>query len=129
MMVVGRTWCRATETGRRSIAVTILFVSLLLGCASAHTGAVASAGAAGRAQLIVKFRPAVAEPSAEAFVQTLSEDAGVKLVYVRPMNGDTHVFAIQGGIDRGQLDAVIRRLQGRPDVVYAEQNRILRHQR
>lgn len=100
---------------------------VLLGCASAHTGA--GAGAASRAQLIVKFRPAVAEPSAEAFVQTLSEDVGVKLVYVRPMSGDAHVFAIQGQMAREQLDAVIGRLQERPDVVYAEEDRILRHER
>ncbi len=129
MMVVGHTCCRATEIGRRSIVVTILFVSLLLGCASAHTGAVASAGAAGRAQLIVKFRPAVAEPSAEAFVQTLSEDAGVRLVYVRAMSGGAHVFAVEGAVSRTQFDQIIRRLEARPDIVYVEEDRILRHQR
>ncbi len=99
----------------------------LLGCVSVQTGA--GADAASRAQLIVKFRPAVAEPSAEAFVGTLSEDVGVKLVYVRPMGGGAHVFAIQGQLAKEQLDAVIGRLQGRPDVVYAEEDRILRHQR
>jgi hypothetical protein len=78
--------------------------------------------------VIVKFRDATIDPMRADFVEHLSHDAGVPLVYLRPISGGAHVFGVEGVSDPGQLAEVMRRLAERGDVAYVEENRPWRHQ-
>ena len=65
----------------------------------------------------------------EDLVQALSREAGVTLVYLRPIaNGEAHVLEVQGVSNTEQLKAVMAKLSARNDVIYVEQDRRLRHQ-
>ena len=80
------------------------------------------------AHIIIKFRDDAIDPSRTDFVQGLAHDANAALVYVRPMSGGAHVFRVVNVSDTTQLTEVIQRLSKRPDVLYVEQDRIMRHQ-
>lgn len=96
---------------------------------AADTSAPMSSTPSNQARLIVKFDKSVSQPSSEAYLKGLSEDAGVALVYVRAMAGDNvHVFVLEGVSDMKQLKEAISRLSARRDVIYVEQDRRLRHQ-
>ena len=79
-------------------------------------------------RLIIKFSEAVTDPSQAEFVNTLSKDMGVSLTYLRPMSGGAHVFVAKGALDSNQLQDISQRLSQRSDVIYAEPDRIMRHQ-
>jgi hypothetical protein len=80
------------------------------------------------AQLIIKFRNDGFDPSPAVFVQELSRDTQVQIIYLRPMSGGAHVFRVMDISDNTQLEAVIRRLSQRPDILYIEHDRIMQHQ-
>jgi len=81
------------------------------------------------AQLIIKFRNNDFDPSQADFVNDLSRTANAALVYVRPMSGGAHVFRVENISNTAQLTEVIQRLSTRPDVLYAEQDAIMQHQK
>lgn len=117
-------------------ALYILFSSSTLGCAqpgattvAADTSVPMSSTHSSDARLIVKFDKSVTQPSSEAYLKGLSEDAGIELAYLRAMAGDNvHVFVLEGVSDTNQLQEAISRLSARRDVIYVEQDRRLRHQ-
>jgi hypothetical protein len=78
-------------------------------------------------RLLVKFSPNVPDPANPVFLKNLSEDAGVILEYIRPMSGGAHVIGVRGPLDL-QADEIIRRLSASDDILYVEQERLLRHQ-
>jgi hypothetical protein len=80
------------------------------------------------AQIIIKFTKEISDPSGRDFVEQLSQDAGIALNYVRPMSNGAHVFKLGKPFDEKQLSNALQRLSDRKDVLYAEQNRIMRHQ-
>jgi hypothetical protein len=79
-------------------------------------------------QIIVKFRHSALDPSKSEFMRELARDAGATLIYVRRLSRDAHVFRIAGMTGSEQLARVIEQLSKRPDVEYAEPDRVLRHQ-
>jgi hypothetical protein len=81
------------------------------------------------AQIIIKFRNDVRDPSQHDFIEGLSRDASAKLVYVRPMSGGAHVFRVDDIADSVQLTEVMQRLSKRPDILYVEQDAIMQFQR
>lgn len=81
-----------------------------------------------KARIIVKFTGVSTDPSKSAFVKKLSQSAGASLVYLRPISTGAHVFSVEGLSTPEQLADVIKRLEQRSDVLYVEQDRILRHQ-
>lgn len=102
----------------------VLLAALLAACAASAQD---PAPAIGSVQLIIKFRePAQVDPA--RLVDTLSRDAGVPVVYVRPMSGGAHVFAAKGSIEPDRLGEILKRLSARTDVEYAVENRRKRHQ-
>ncbi len=110
-------------------------VVLCLGCAPAETQTLttellpeASAIAPMNARLIIKFRDSVRGPSTVAFVSKLSEDAGTALIYLRPTSVGGYVFACRDVYNSDELTKVIQRLTKRRNVVYVEQDRMMRHQ-
>ncbi len=124
---------------RRVCAVSVVAgLILITGCATAGTDSPTVRGSEdskntirprlGAAQLIIKFSSAVTDPSQAEFVDTLSKDIGVSLAYLRPMSGGAHVFIVKGAPDSRQLQDISRRLSKRSDVIYAEPDRIMRHQ-
>ena len=105
--------------------VAVVAFSWMLGCELASQGSVS---ADPPPQLIIKFMDAVADPSRPEFVKTLSQDAGVGLVYLRPVSGGAHVFRVESGAPPPVLAEAIKRLAARRDIVYVEPDRLLRHQ-
>lgn len=78
-------------------------------------------------RLLVKFSPNVPDPANPVFLKSLSEDAGVILEYIRPMSGGAHVIGVRGPVDV-QAGEIIRRLSTTDDVLYVEQDRLLRQE-
>lgn len=77
-------------------------------------------------QVIIRFKPEVSNPADPAFLQKLSADIGVPLIYVRPMSGGAHVLKFGEKLDRAQVDAALQALNREPSIVYAEEDRIVR---
>lgn len=71
-------------------------------------------------QLIIKFRQPDLDPSREEVLTSLSRDAGVRLLYVRPMSGGAHVLRLEQPMDQKGVEAIIDRLSRRLDVEYVE---------
>jgi hypothetical protein len=80
------------------------------------------------AQIIIKFTEVIPDPSQPSFVKGLSQDAGISIRYVRPMSGGAHVFRVGESIGEKQLSQALQRLNKRNDIVYAEQDSMMRHQ-
>ena len=78
-------------------------------------------------QIIIKFRGDSFDPSPSAFVQQLSRDAAATLAYLRPMSGGAHVFGLKNIADTARIKEIVRKLQERPDILYVEQDDIMRH--
>jgi hypothetical protein len=80
-------------------------------------------------QIIIKFRTNDLNPSRAEFVDQLSRDADARLIYQRPMSGGAHVFGLKNISDADKIKEIIRRLAKRPDVLYVEQDIMMRHQK
>jgi hypothetical protein len=78
-------------------------------------------------QVIIKFRDPALDPSRQDYLRVLAHDTGVKLVYVRPMSGGAHVLRVEGAVDAEQFQRVVNGLATRPEVEYAEPDRLLHH--
>ena len=104
-----------------------LCIGLCAGCAATQASAPAvKATPAAEARIIVKFSPHVRAPSSFAFVETLSRDVSATLTYVRPLSGGAHVFSFNSQGDGTRLEAVLAALRKRPDVIYAEPDRLMK---
>jgi hypothetical protein len=80
------------------------------------------------AQIIIKFTEEISDPSKQDFLEGLSQELGIPISYVRPMSGGAHVFRVEEPSDEEQVSQALKRLNARNDVLYAEQDRIMRHQ-
>lgn len=110
-------------------------VVLCLGCAPADTQTLTAEStpevstiAPMRARLIIKFTEGAYE-SSPAFLGKLSKDAGTALTYVRPVSVGGHVFECRKIYSPEELKKVVERLTRRKDVIYVEEDRMLRHQK
>lgn len=81
-----------------------------------------------KSRIIIKFNNSNINPLRPGFVEGLSHDAGATISYLRPMSGDAHVFSIDVIGAGSSINAIIRRLSGRSDVTYVEQDSIMKHQ-
>lgn len=109
-------------------------VVLCLGCAPAETQNLAAeptpesaTSMPMNARLIIKFTEGAYETS-RAFLSKLSEDAGTALIYLRPTSVGGHVFECREIYSPEELKKVVERLTRRKDVIYVEEDRLLRHQ-
>ena len=109
-------------------------VLMCLGCVPADSQTLttestpkASTIAPMKARLIIKFTEGAYE-SSPAFLGKLSKDAGTALTYLRPMSVGGHVFECREIYSPEELKKVVERLTRRKDVIYVEEDRLLRHQ-
>lgn len=79
-------------------------------------------------QIILKFRDPKFDPHAGDYLSKLSTQIGVNIIYVRPMSGDAHVLRIEAAANTDVLRRAMSDLAARPEIEWAEQDRILRHQ-
>jgi len=79
-------------------------------------------------RIIIKFNNSNIDPLRPGFLEGLSHDAGATLSYLRPMSGDAHVFSVDWVSTDSSINIIIRRLSGRVDVVYVEQDSIMKRQ-
>jgi hypothetical protein len=99
------------------------------GGADERTAADRAAGKNTSAQIIIKFGDHVSDPSSGQYVNKLSAAAGAKLLYLRAMSSGAHVFHVREADEKTQLKDVITRLSRLPDVLYAEPDVKMRHQK
>ena len=125
MRVIFRSWREACRWGRLPAEIALVLLSLVLvaqsGCARPATGGM---GMSAGDQLIIRFSPEVMDPHERKYLERLARDCGVALVYVRPVAGTAHVFKIADGDEAG-VEAALQCLSRRPDIVYAERDRIV----
>ncbi len=81
-----------------------------------------------KAQIIIKFRDSINNPAENDFVSQLSRYANAELTYLRPMSGGAHVFTVADVPDEEALKEIIKRLSQRPEIIYIQRDRIIRHQ-
>lgn len=128
-----------TNSSLLSLSITLFFLFLypvlFAGCANAagKTGQTESQGdeinkSTREIQIIIKFRDNITDPSNQIFLKGLSRDARAKLSYLRPMSGVAHVFTVADVPDEEALKEIIKRLSRRPEIIYIQQDRIIRHQ-
>jgi hypothetical protein len=119
-------YARSVKTAGLSSLVAGLTVCLLaMGCQSAG-GSEDPHSSPRTARLILRFTPEISTPDDDAYLRRLSEDVGVELVYLRPMSGNTHVFAITTPLSSDQLRKILGRLTARQDIMLAEEDLRLR---
>ena len=129
MRMIFRSWREACRWGRLPAGIALVLLSLVLaaqsGCARPATGGM---GMSAGDQLIIRFSSEVMDPQEPKFLERLARDCGVALVYLRPVAGTAHVFKIADGDEAG-VDAALQCLSRRPDIVYAERDRIVHPKR
>ena len=113
-----------------SFATSLLTLMALLGCASTGKPAAAdtvqqidSSRAGQMSQIIIKFRDPTHDPAQRGYLNELSRDIGVTLVFVRPMSGGAYVLRVEGALDADQFQHVVSDLAKRPEVEYVEPDR------
>lgn len=108
-----------------------LWLAVMQGCAGADNDARVPASertaAVVKARIIIRFSDAVANPADSGYLDKLGRATGTRLAYVRAVSGGAHIVEAQLS-DQAQLHEVLRRLSQRPDIVYAQQDRIARPQ-
>ena len=117
-----------------AFAGKLMALLALSGCASGGMSAAAepvqradSSRAKQMTQVIIKFHDPALDPSRQDYLRELAHDTGVRLVYVRPMSGGGHVLRVEGAVDANQFQRVVNGLATRPEVEYAEPDRLLHH--
>lgn len=123
------------------ILKSLALLAILLTCLALAAGCAATAGPAtadrraelpdrkesSRNRLIIKFKNRSVDPMQPGFVEGLSRDAGAAISYLHPMSGDAHVFSVDGTGAGFSINTIIRRISGRADVEYVEQDSIMKH--
>lgn len=79
-------------------------------------------------QLIIKFRNVNFDPAQGDYLQKLSRDIKATLIYLHPMSGGAHVFSLGNVSATTQLATIIQQLSKRPEILYVEQDKIMKHQ-
>jgi hypothetical protein len=115
------------------LATSLWLLNALCGCAGAGTPAAdttqhaESLRAMQMTQVIIKFRDPKLNPAEPGYLNELSRDVGVALVFVRPMSGGAYVLRVEGKVDNEQFQQVVHALAKRSDVEYAEPDRRVHH--
>lgn len=108
-----------------------LWLPAMQGCAGAndktHARTPDSTAAVVKVRIIIRFSDAIANPADVGYLDKLGRATGTRFVYVRAVSGGAHIVEAQLA-DQAQLAEVLRRLSQRPDIVYAQQDRIARPQ-
>jgi len=117
-----------------TFARSLMTLMVLSGCASNTTSATVDSVQQAdpsrikqMTQVIIKFRDPALDPARQGYLDELTRDTGVTVAYVRPMSGGTHVLRIEGAVDAEQFQRVVNGLATRPEVEYAEPDRLLHH--
>ncbi len=112
----------------------LLLAVLLSGCAAAPGAAEENTMREKRilsttesAQVIVRFKDEVEDPSRPDFLADLSRTVAARVDYVRPMSGGAHVLRVETAGGRGRIEDLLTKLSQRPDVVYVEQDAVMMH--
>lgn len=125
MRVIFRLWWGACRWARLPAGIALVLLSFGLaaqsGCTRSATGGMETPAGD---QLIIRFSPEVVDPTERKYLEQLARDCGVALFYVRPVAGTAHVFKIADGNEAG-LEEALQCLSRRPDIVYAERDRIM----
>ena len=108
-----------------------LWLPAMQGCAGAddktRVPAANSATIAVKARIIIRFSDAITNPADARYLDKLGRAAGARFTYVRAVSGGAHIVEAQLA-DQAQLAEVLRRLSKRPDIVYAQLDRMVQPQ-
>lgn len=111
-------------------AISLLALMALFGCASTDVPAatdsvrhVDSSRSKQMSQVVIKFRDPTLDPAQQGYLNELSHDIGVTLVFVRPMSGGAYVLRVEEALDAEQFQRVVKALAKRAEVEYVEPDR------
>jgi len=114
--------------------VALIGLGAVCGCAATGGPAVADSTPAGGIpaihsgmRLIIKWRDPAFDPSQRDYLESLRQQSGRALQYLRPMSGHAHVLYIEGVVDTEQVQGLINRLRSRPEIESVEVDRRMRH--
>lgn len=106
----------------RLIVLLCLAAISLCACASAQAP---DSGPQARHQIIVRFTGSIDDPAQTDFIRQLSEDAGATLRFERTLGTGAQLYSLDGAYDREDFAAILRRLELRRDILYAEEDRLV----
>ena len=79
-------------------------------------------------QIIIKYKyTQVVDPAGDKQMQRVSEKAGMKVNYHRPMSEDAHVLRLPARLPDVAIQATIKHIEELPEVEYAEPDVIMQH--
>jgi hypothetical protein len=115
------------------IMTTALLSALLSACAAPeplvenHHGQVEHAVIGQKQQLMIKFTAPLSESQVKQKLLAMSAAYQVSFRLLRPMSGGAYVITVQGAGDTQQLSRLLAQIDKRPDIIYIEQDRMMRH--
>ena len=109
---------------QRIILTLTIALTGLEGCVSA-----ASPNFDSVAQVIVKFKSAIAQPADAALLKDLANSAHLKVSHVRPMSGGAQIYLLRGFANDGELKHALKHLSARSDVEYVELDQKMKPQK
>jgi len=111
----------------------IMTTALLSACAAPeplvenHHGQVEHAIFGQKQQLMIKFTAPLSESQVKQKLLAMSAAYQVSFRLLRPMSGGAYVITVQGAGDTQQLSRLLALIDKRPDIIYIEQDRMMRH--
>lgn len=108
----------------RAAVISLLAAAFAMGCCARPK----SPSDEQPARLIVKFSDTVSAPDQPEFVSKLAADSDIVIRYERPMSGGAHVYLLDGVRDEAHLNAFLKGIERRPDVIYAQPDRKMKTQ-
>ena len=79
-------------------------------------------------QIIIKYKyTQVIDPAGDKQMKRVSEKAGMKVNYHRPMSEDAHVLRLPAKLPDVAIQAMIKHIEELPEVEYAEPDVIMQH--
>jgi len=111
----------------------MMTTALLSACAAPepfvenHHGQVEHAVIGQKQQLMIKFTAPLSESQVKQKLLAMSAAYQVSFRLLRPMSGGAYVITVQGADDTQQLSRLLAQIDKRPDIIYIEQDRMMRH--
>jgi hypothetical protein len=77
-------------------------------------------------RVIVKFKDRTVQADAASVLRELERDCQARVTYARALGADAHLYELNGLSDQAALEQAAKKLAARPDVEFAEIDRLMK---
>jgi hypothetical protein len=105
-------------------ALTLIACAPLSGCVAQTTTPAATGDLVGR--VIVKFKDPGAPVKTAQMLADLERSCGVPVAYARALGAGAQLYELNGLRDQAALEQAVKNLAARPDVEFAEIDRLMK---